>query len=178
MRSVVERCKRTMLACGAGVLGCACVEELNRAKSCEENFGSYTPQKAALLRDLGMGTYIDAGEGKRISQGDMFFLEKPRTRTNQWTRTGRGRRRRRHSVAGVSRFSVVVVLAFARRRRRRAASVYASPTRPSSSASRNTKVVAVAFLVVRAYVLLLCAPLVVVVVVVVVKSFLAFLLFF
>ena len=32
-------------------------------------------KKAALLRDLGMGTYIDAGEGKRISQGGMFSRE-------------------------------------------------------------------------------------------------------
>ena len=77
---VVERCKRTMLACGAGVLGCAfALNALDAPKVDEENFGSYTPQKAALLRDLGMGTYIDAGEGKRISQGEMFSRETANT---------------------------------------------------------------------------------------------------
>ena len=77
---VVERCKRTMLACGAGVFGCAfALNALDAPKVDEENFGSYTPQKAALLRDLGMGTYIDAGEGKRISQGDTFSRETANT---------------------------------------------------------------------------------------------------
>ena len=77
---VVERCKRTMLACGAGVLGCAfALNVLDAPKVDEENFGSYTPQKAALLRDLGMGTYIDAGEGKRVSQGEMFSRETANT---------------------------------------------------------------------------------------------------
>ena len=77
---VVERCKRTMLACGAGVFGCAfALNALDAPKVDEENFGSYTPQKAALLRDLGMGTYIDAGEGKRISQGEMFSRETANT---------------------------------------------------------------------------------------------------
>ncbi len=48
----------SMLACGAGVLGCAfALNALDAPKVDEENFGSYTPQKAALLRDLGMGTY-------------------------------------------------------------------------------------------------------------------------
>ena len=69
----VARCKKTMLACGAGVLGCVfALNALDAPKVDQENFGSYTPQKAALLRDLGMGTYIDAGEGKRISQGGLF----------------------------------------------------------------------------------------------------------
>ena len=72
----VARCKKTMLACGAGVLGCVfALNALDAPKVDQENFGSYTPQKAALLRDLGMGTYIDAGEGKRISQGGMFSRE-------------------------------------------------------------------------------------------------------
>jgi len=72
----VARCKKTMLACGAGVLGCVfALNALDAPKLDQENFGSYTPQKAALLRDLGMGTYIDAGEGKRISQGGMFSRE-------------------------------------------------------------------------------------------------------
>ena len=55
----VARCKKTMLACGAGVLGCVfALNALDAPKVDQENFGSYTPQKAALLRDLGMGTYL------------------------------------------------------------------------------------------------------------------------
>jgi hypothetical protein len=70
----VARCKNTLLACGAGVLACVfALNTLDAPKIDRENFGTYTPEKAALLRDIGLGSYLtETGESKRISQGDEF----------------------------------------------------------------------------------------------------------
>ena len=67
MRPAVARCKKTMLACGVRVRVRVRVERAGRAESRpgELWFGCTRRKKAALLRDLGMGTHADAGRREK-----------------------------------------------------------------------------------------------------------------